>query len=65
MEEGQSAWTEYRDKHCAAVQNVFGSGSAAFMYSASCRARLAESRTREVENLIRDLQGLAGDTPKR
>ena len=50
----ETAWTTYRDAHCAAVAAVYESGSLGPMQQARCRTSLALERRQTIETLLTD-----------
>ena len=53
LEVGQSAWSEYRDKHCEYVGATFGGGSGTGVAIRSCRIALGRARTDELMQYAR------------
>jgi uncharacterized protein YecT (DUF1311 family) len=48
LETAQTAWLDYRDKHCDFVGATFGGGSGTGIAMLSCRVELMRSRTDEL-----------------
>lgn len=53
----QTDWAAYRDAHCAFVASRYAGASMHPNALATCRARLAERRTRELEEALEALEG--------
>ena len=45
LQAGQTAWSDYRDKHCEYVGSTFGGGSGTGIAIRSCRIELGRVRT--------------------
>ena len=45
LESGQTAWSAYRDAHCAYVGETYGGGSGTGIAIRSCRIELGRART--------------------
>lgn len=50
LEAAQTAWLDYRDKHCDFVGATFGGGSGTGIAILNCRVELMRSRTNELMN---------------
>jgi uncharacterized protein YecT (DUF1311 family) len=48
----ETAWTSYRDAHCAAAAAVYEHGSLGPMQQARCRAALAREHRRNLDSLL-------------
>lgn len=53
LEAGQTAWSQYRDKHCEYVGSTFGGGSGTGIAIQSCRIELTRQRTTELMQFAR------------
>jgi uncharacterized protein YecT (DUF1311 family) len=52
--EAHTRWESYRDAQCESVAAVYQGGSIAALQRAQCRRRLAEARTRELDEMMSD-----------
>lgn len=48
LEQGQSAWSTFRDAHCEYVGSTFGGGSGTGIAIRSCRVKLGRERAAEL-----------------
>jgi uncharacterized protein YecT (DUF1311 family) len=51
LEQGQSAWSTFRDAHCEYVGSTFGGGSGTGIAIRSCRVELGRDRVTELMKL--------------